>query len=128
MLTKRNVMKRTAYPMVDAGDLRHQVQLATANASQDAAGQPLTAWVVYRTCWAAIRQLSGQQMFQSNEFASAAQVRITVRHPGQGVLPVVRVGDRVFYDGHVYVIQIIDDIEMRHVLMNLNCLEIDGTS
>jgi SPP1 family predicted phage head-tail adaptor len=109
---------------LNPGDLRHPIQLATRNSSQDAFGQPLIAWAVYRSTIAMIRLLSGQEMFQASQFTSAAQYRITIRWTSQEV----KVGDRIFYGAHTYVVQIVDNVLMRNFVVNLTCLEIDGGS
>ena len=111
---------------VRPGRFRHSVTLATASATQDSFGQPLTSWTNYLTINAEIAQLSGQQLFQGNEFTSAAQVRISFRWPGSAIT--IKVGDRVFFGSHVYIIQIPDNLLMMDRLVNLICLEIDGTA
>lgn len=118
----------TRYPwMIDPSRLRNQIAIASNKTSgQDGFGQPVNTWTTYLTTWAEIKQLSGQELYQGNEFTSAAQVRITIRSPWPQAT--INVGDRIFYQTHCYVIQIINDIEMRNLVMELACLEIDGSS
>jgi SPP1 family predicted phage head-tail adaptor len=114
-------------PSISAGDLVHQVQLASdKGGSADSFGQPSTSWTPYLTTRAAIRNLSGQELYQAAEFSSAAQVRVTIRWPGASI--VINTGDRVLFGDHAYVIQIVDNVLLRNRIVNLNCLEIDGTS
>lgn len=115
------------WPLINPAELRNEIQLARASATPDAAGQPVNTWPVYYVTWASIRQLSGQELYQSDEFTSAAQVRIVMRWPG-GAAVTVNVGDRIFFGSHTYVVQIADDVEMRNIVLNLTCIEIDGTS
>jgi SPP1 family predicted phage head-tail adaptor len=116
------------YPwMIDSGRLRSQIQICSNKTSaQDAFGQTSIVWTPYLTTWAEIIQLSGQELFQGDEFTSAAQVRITIRSPWPQ--QTINVGDRIFFGSHCYVIQIINDIAMRNLVMELTCLEIDGSS
>ncbi len=111
---------------IDAGQLRHQVRFESNKLSgQDSFGQPNTTWQTYLTTFAAIQQLSGQELFQGDEFTSASQIQFLIRWPGAGI---VNVGDRIFFQTHVYVIQIINNVLMRNRIMKLTCLEIDGSS
>lgn len=111
---------------VRPGRFRHLVQLASLDSGQDNFGQPVNTWTTYLTINAEIAQLSGQQLFQGNEFTSAAQVRISFRWPGTGFT--ISVGDRVFFGSHVYIVQIADSLLQMDRLVNLICLEIDGTA
>jgi SPP1 family predicted phage head-tail adaptor len=113
--------------MINPAQLRNEIQLARASATVDGFGQPVNTWPVYYTTWASIRQLSGQELYQSDEFTSAAQVRIVMRWPG-GAGITVQTGDRIFFQTHTYVVQIANDVEMRNIVLELTCLEIDGTS
>lgn len=105
---------------------RHLVGIARASSTQDASGQPVNTWTPYLTVKAEIKQLSGQELFQSDQFTAAAQVRISFRWPGAAVI--ISTGDRVFFSSHVYVAQIVDNVELRNILVNLTCLEIDGAA
>jgi len=119
--------------MIDPGSLRHQIAIGARSSSQDASGQPLNTWPVYLTTRASIQQLSGQQLYQGEEFTSAKQVRAILRWPGRGlpapaVNGVVNVGDRIFYLNHVYEIQIADNVQERNRKLVLTCVEIDGSA
>ncbi len=121
-----HVSKRSAWAGIDPGRLNSQIQIATQNVSQDGYGQPLTAWNVYLTTWAEIRLLAGREMYQTGEFSSDVQYKITLRYPSPGIT--VHVGDRIFSGNDVYVVEVINDISTREVLMELNCLQINGSS
>jgi head-tail adaptor len=73
---------------------------------------------------ASIRNLSGQELFQGDEFTSAAQVRIRMRWTGDNT----QVGHRVAFGPHTYVVQICDNVLLRNRVLQLTCLEIDGSS
>lgn len=109
---------------LDPGELRHQVQLAALDTAQDGYGQPLNTWTPYRTTMASIRLLSGQELYQGNEFTSAAQVRIRLRWTDDDTKP----GDRVLFGARAFVIQICNNVLQRNRVLELTCLELDGTS
>jgi SPP1 family predicted phage head-tail adaptor len=112
---------------VRSGRFRHLIQLASnVSSGQDSAGQPINTWTPYLTINAEIAQIYGQEQYQTAEFTSAAQVRISFRWPGAGIT--ISASDRVFFGSHVYVIQVPDDLLLMNRLVNLICLEIDGTA
>ena len=108
------------------GSARCHIQIGRLAEAQDGAGQPLNTWPVYLDLYCEIRLLSGQELFQTNDFSSAAQYRMRMRWPGDNYR--IQVGDRVFFETHVYVVQVVNNILMRNVIVELTCLEIDGTS
>ena len=123
----RNLYRASNNPLaISLGELRQSVQLARASATVDSFGQKLTTWPVYLTAHAKIENLSGQELFQGDEFTSADQVRVTIRWPGAGYP--VHTGDRIFFGSHIYVVQVIDNVLERNRVVKLNCLEIDGES
>ena len=113
-------------PSLRAADLVHQISLQTPDATQDAAGQPLNTWPVYLTTRAKVENLSGQQLFQTGQFSSDAIWRVTLRAPGSEAT--INVGDRVIFATHTFVIQIINNLLERGRVVQLTCIEIDGTS
>jgi SPP1 family predicted phage head-tail adaptor len=115
------------WPLFNPASLRHSIQLTTPSSSVDSFGQPLTSWTVYLSTYAEIRMLSGMELYQSDEFTSAAQYRIRIRWPGGSGVS-VKVGDRVLFGTHVYVIQIVEDEQMRNIALRLTCLEVNGAS
>jgi SPP1 family predicted phage head-tail adaptor len=116
--------KANADPLaLDPGELRHLVSFAHTSASQDAAGQPLNTWTAYLSTWAKIENLSGQQLFQTNQFTSAAIFRFTTRYHAT-----IQVGDRIAFGSHAWVVQIINNVLERNRKLELTCLEINGAS
>lgn len=109
---------------LDPGELRHKITLARASQLQDAAGQLVNTWPVYRTTMASIRNLSGQELYQGNQFTSAAQWRIRIRWTGDNTTP----GDRIVWQNHTYIVQIVNNVLGQGVVVELTCLEIDGSS
>jgi SPP1 family predicted phage head-tail adaptor len=112
-------------PSIRAGELCHRVSFSHASATQDSFGQPINTWTPYLTTRARIENLSGQQLFQAQEFTSQAIWRITIRWPGAGV---VQTGDRAFFEAHTFVVQIVNNMLERGRVLQLTCLEIDGSS
>ena len=49
------------WPAVDAGDLRHQVQIQSPSASADSFGQPQATWATVRTAYADVQNLTARE-------------------------------------------------------------------
>lgn len=69
---------------IEAGDLRHRVQIVQPNGSQDAMGgvsQDPAQWSVVRTCWGSIEAWTGDQTLAAGQFTASTSHWIVIRHP-----------------------------------------------
>ena len=123
---KKRVDPQTQDLVFNPGLARHFVTIGRAPAAQDGFGQPDTTWPVYYECYCEIRMLSGQELYQAEEFTSASQYRFRMRWPGDSVT--INVGDRVFFESRAFVIQIVNNVKFRNIIVELTCLAIDGSS
>jgi SPP1 family predicted phage head-tail adaptor len=75
---------------VSAGQLRHQVDVQDQVTTQDANGQPSTAWTTTKTVWADIRYQSGIETIKMGVDVSVSRASIRCRYgafvPGQRVV------------------------------------------
>jgi SPP1 family predicted phage head-tail adaptor len=115
-------------PSIRAGELTRQVSFAHVSVAQDGSGQPINTWSNYLTTRAKMENLSGQQLYQSDSFTAQGIWRITL-HYHAGIVS----GDRCFYapstgTPHTFDVQLVNDILERHRVLQLTCLEIDGSS
>lgn len=127
MSANANIFRPAYNPLAfNPGAARHTIQLCHASTTQDASGQPIDAWIPYLTCNAEIRMLSGQELFQADQFSGAAQYRVRLRWPGPSIT--VSVGDRILFGAHAYVVQIVNNVLLRNIVIELTCLEVNGSS
>jgi SPP1 family predicted phage head-tail adaptor len=99
------------FKMTPSGELRHLVQFQSPSATQDAAGQPTTAWTTYFTTRCKIEILRGQLLYQTSEFISKNSYELTLRYPPDVT---ISVADRALFNSQVYVIQAIINVEQRN--------------
>lgn len=111
---------------LNPGQMDQTINIAKVSATQDQFGQPVQTWTTYLECYCKILMLSGQQLYQGEQFTSASQYEMKIWWPGE--TNTINVGDRVFLGARVFVIQIVDNVKMRNVVVRLICLEIDGSS
>jgi SPP1 family predicted phage head-tail adaptor len=110
--------------IIRAGDLRHQVQIQQRSTQQDELGGQITVWQTIRTTFARIATVGTKDDYQAGQFSAQVSHTITVRaYAGATeILP----GMQVVFGSHTYIIQAIDNAEMRNIYLNLICLEING--
>ena len=108
---------------VDAGSLRHRVQLQTGSSVADGFGQTKMTWSTDATMWASISSIVLTESFQMENFTSKVTHEICIRY---SAALVVQVGKRIIYGSHVYLIQAIDNAMAMNVFLRMQCLELDG--
>lgn len=65
---------------MQAGTLRHRVQLQRRAPGRDAAGQPTTTWESVATVWADVRHQGGLETIKAGAATSVVQASIRIRH------------------------------------------------
>lgn len=109
--------------IVNAGDLRHRVQIQQPESDTLPTGEPTTSWTTILTGWAKIEYATGREQYQPGDFSSNVTHTITMRaSKSVTILP----GMQIVLGAHTYKIQAINDVDMRGVLWIFSCLEIDG--
>lgn len=67
--------------MIDAGKLRHRIQLQSRTETQDATtGAVVVTWATQATVWASIEPLSAREFMQSAGTQAQVSARIVIRH------------------------------------------------
>lgn len=104
---------------LQAGTLRHTINLQSPTIVQDAAGQPQQMWASSLTTRASITSLSGRELFSAQQYIAEATHRITMRYS-----PLVRAKMRIVFGGTLYRIEAVNDVDMRHRRLDLLCVEV----
>jgi SPP1 family predicted phage head-tail adaptor len=89
---------------MEAGKLRHQVELQRVAVAVDSHGDQTKTWTTIATVWASIEPLSGREFLQASQTMSDVTVRIKLRaYPGITLTPKDRVkfGTRTFDIRHI---------------------------
>lgn len=63
-----------------AGDLRDRITLLVQTSAQDAAGQPVEAWVEHLRTWANVRFPSGLAAIKADAAVSAVRASVRIRY------------------------------------------------
>jgi head-tail adaptor len=120
----------TAWPHIDPGKKRHQIQIQAQGATtQDATGQPSGPWNTVHGCWAAIETKGTKEQFQAG-FVSQVFHEICIDWPGPRIQ--IRANMQVVVHplegqfASVYEIQSVENVQQRNLVVRLVCLEIDN--
>lgn len=120
-----------AWPAIDPGILRHRVQIQSQSTEKDSVGQKVDTWNAVRETCAEIHIATGKEIYQSGQFSSQVSHVVTVRWGKVAIAAGMRV---LFTDNsgtdpidHYYLIQWIDNLEHRNVILKLYCLEINAS-
>lgn len=105
---------------MQAGRLRHRVELQRATDAIDAYGEQTPTWRTLATVWAAVEPISGREYFLANQVNSEISARITLRHvPGVTLTP----KDRVKWGARLFDVQAVIDRDERHRELQLLVIE-----
>jgi SPP1 family predicted phage head-tail adaptor len=114
---------------INPSQLRHQVQIQSQQTTVGATGgQTSAGWSTIRTPFAGIESAGEKEDYQAGEFSSQVTDIITIRY---AATPAITGGMRVLFNEsngtqHAYLIQAVDNVKKRNILLKLMCLEIDG--
>lgn len=66
--------------MIDAGQLRHRVEIQSRTTTRGTRGQETGTWATVATVWAKVEPLSGAEVTQARQQFASASHRVTIRY------------------------------------------------
>lgn len=106
---------------MQAGQLRHKLDIETELNIQDTYGQPTQEWVVFLPgLWAAIEPLTGREYYAAQQVNAEISHRIKIRYKS-GITPNMRVK---FGVARYFNIVSVIDIKEAHRELHLMCTEV----
>lgn len=82
---------------MEAGHLRHRVQLDHYTVAANAVGDPVKSWASVAEVWASIEPLSGRELEWAQQQHAQAAIRVTMRYrAGIDTTYRIRFGTRTF--------------------------------
>lgn len=85
---------------IEAGRLRHKIELQKPVRSQSSTGEMTTTWTHVADLWASIEPLSAREFIAAQSIQSKVLARITIRHTSQ-----IAADMRIVYRGKIYNIE-----------------------
>jgi SPP1 family predicted phage head-tail adaptor len=101
---------------MNAGRLRHRVDIQNYVEEYDELGQLIEDWLPFAQVWAAVEPLRGQEFIAAQALASVTTTRIRMRY-----IPGVVSSMRVVFRGRTYNIQSVIEVETRGREIQLMC-------
>jgi SPP1 family predicted phage head-tail adaptor len=101
---------------VEAGRLRHIVEIQTYAVGLDSNGDEARTYTTFATVHAEIVPMRGRELFAAQQEFAEVDVRISMRYR-----PGVTTNMRVLHENVYYDIVSVIDVEMRHVDIVLYC-------
>lgn len=110
---------------LQAGKLRHRIQIVRPSGTQDTAGgiDPAGMTPVVTT-WAQIDTLSGRDMLTSDSFMSQVNLQVTIRKP---LFASVDAACRIWFNGKTFQVTAVMNPDQRNKMLVLNAVEINDS-
>ena len=110
---------------MNAGDLRHRVEIQSYTETQDTTTGAMTqTWGIFATLWAAIEPLSAKEFMAAQSEQSKISLRITVRYM-DGIEPNMRVYHEA-KDKYYNIEGVLSDKKSGLEYLTLPCSELDN--
>lgn len=101
---------------MNPGTLDQRVSLERFTASQDELGQPIEAWSVLATVWAAVEPQAGREFIAAGAAQTELTTKVRIRYR-----PGITSADRVSHEGRVYDVQSVIDYRSARRELVLMC-------
>ena len=101
---------------MQAGRLRHRVQIQKKGEYDGGWGSPLPEWSDWAQVWASVEPLRGQEFIAAQAAQSSTTVRVRMRY-----LPGITTEMRLVFEGRFYNIQAVIETESRRREIQLMC-------
>jgi SPP1 family predicted phage head-tail adaptor len=106
---------------VNAGDLRHSIDLRHILEVQDGVGEKITTWPdTYETAFASIRQMQGSELVHAQQISAVATHKIRIRY-----LATIVTTDRIFFGSREFEISAPPmNYQERNIYQDILCKEV----
>lgn len=101
------------------GRLRHRIIIQQLTRTPDGGGGYTEDWTTFASVWADVYPLKGTERYEAQKVQASISHRITARYRA-GVKPSMRVN----YNGRIFGIDAVIDVEERHHVLQLLCSEV----
>lgn len=108
---------------INAGELRHQVQIQQLSGGQAGDGSPMQEWTTVLTTFAAIMTASSREVYQASQFTAQVSHVIKIRWTNNATIVG---GMQVAFGSRTFKLQTVENVLERNRVLLLHCLELNG--
>lgn len=108
--------------MLQAGKLRHYVEVQEQSSVKSAAGGITDQWTKLFDQFAQVRPVRGREAYIADQLLSELSHVVVMRWSSQS--SAITVKNRIIYDNRIFQIQNIIDVEERKIELRFYCVEI----
>lgn len=103
---------------MQAGRLRHRIQIKSPVEARNAYGEKIVTWSTLVTLWASVEPIFGREFFDAEQVQSEISHKVRMRYY-PGITPQMR----VVHDGRTLEIKTVINVRERDTEMDLMCRE-----
>jgi head-tail adaptor len=119
-----NARAAERYLVVDAGELRHSIQIKSPASTAGPYGASVTpsSWTLVRTTMAAIYTAGGRETSQASQLVSEVSHTVKVRWTPD----ILKAGYQVAFGSRTFTVLYVENVLERNRVLLLYCKEVDG--
>jgi len=105
---------------MQAGFLRHRVEIQKATESQNTVGEAVKTWATAASVWARVSPLRGSEYFTAMQTKASVDTKITMR---KNAFPTLSPKHRIRFGARIFDIESVIDVDGLGDAMEVNCKE-----
>ncbi len=103
---------------MEAGKLRHKINIQTFTTAKDSYGEDIKTWVTFHKTFASVTPLRGKEYFDTQQIVPEVDNKITIRYKS-GIAPTMR----VVWGSRTYDIRAVINPDERNIMLELLAVE-----
>ncbi len=104
--------------MVEAGKLRHKIDIQQFTTAKDSYGEDIKTWVSFHQCYASVNPLRGKEYFDTQQIVPEVDNKITTRYKS-GIAPTMR----IVWGSRTYEIRSVTNPDERNIMLEFLAVE-----
>ncbi|KKL69242.1 hypothetical protein LCGC14_2116930 [marine sediment metagenome] len=104
--------------MVEAGKLRHKIDIQKFTTAKDSYGEDIKTWASYHKTYSKIEPLRGKEYFDTQQIVPEVDNKITIRYKS-GIAPTMR----IVWGSRTYEIRSVTNLDERNIMLEFLAVE-----
>jgi len=104
---------------MQAGQLRHRIELQSSDGSKNTFGEKEKIWTTYATVWASIEPLRGRELLWAQQISAELTHSILIRYNSD-----VTVKDRAKMGVRIFTFNVVKNMDEKDEMLEILCKEV----